>query len=192
MNDWSQFMMDDDNKNEKLNDKNYECKKLFPIDKKSYLYQNEDKKTQKKRIHQILKLYKKSRPYSIDRIYLQNLYGILLLKNDIQGQLNQEEYIIDLYELVHEKKIYKSQLEKFFLGRKCVSIYQKIQYKIGFYRIPRVYQKYFTKSDNPYSLFMRNNTIHGYINRLYWNEKKKDDEIYGLGKCYYSNLPIKI
>lgn len=191
MNDWSQFIMDEDINNENLNDKNDECKKIYIIDKNSYLYQNEDKKIQKKRIHQIQKLYKKSKPCSIDRIYLQNLYGILLLKNDIQGQLNQEEYIINLYESVYEKKIYKFQLEKKFLGRKCVSIYQKIQQKIGNYRIPRVYHQYFTKNDDPYSIFMRNNTIQGYMNRLYWNEKKKDDEIYGL-VTYYSSLPIKI
>ena len=173
MNDWSQFIMDEDNKNENLNDKNDKYKKIYFIDKNTYLYQNEDKKKQDERIHQILKLYKKSRPCFIDQIYLQNLYGNLLLKNDIQGKLNQEEYIIDLYEYVYEKKISKFQLENIFLGRKCVSIYQKIQHKLGTYRIPRVYHQYFTKNDDPYSIFMRNNTIQGYMNRLYWNEKKK-------------------
>ena len=192
MNDWSQFIMDEDNNNENLNDKNDECKKIYFIDKNSYLYQNEDKNLQKKRIHQILKLYKKSRPYSIDQIYLQHLYGNLLLKNDIQGQLNQEEYIKDLYEYVYKKKIFKSQLETIFLGRKCVSIYQKIQNKIGYYRIPRVYHHHFTKNDDPYSIFMRNNTIHGYINRLYWNEKKKENEAFGFITYYKSNLPLQI
>lgn len=38
---------------------------------------------------------------------------------------------------------------------------------------------------------MRNNTIQGYMNRLYWNEKKKEDRTYGL-ITYYSNLPIQI
>jgi hypothetical protein len=93
-------------------------KKLSSIDKNSYLYQNEDKKLQKKRIHQILKLYIKSRPYTIDQIYLQNLYGNLLLKNDIQGQINQEEYIMDLYESVYEKKISKSSLRNDFFRKK--------------------------------------------------------------------------
>ena len=191
MNDWSQFIMDEDNNNENLNDKNDECKKIYFIDKNSYLYQNEDKKLQKKRIHQILKLYIKSRPYSIDQIYLQNLYGNLLLKNDVQGQINQEEYIMDLYEAVYKKKISKSCLETIFLGRKCISIYQKIQNKLGSYRIPRVYH-HFTKNDDPYSIFMRNNTIHGYMNRLYWNEKKKEDEAFGLITYYKSNLPLQI
>ena len=191
MNDWSQFIMEEDNKNENLDDKNDECKKISSIDKNSYLYQNEDKKLQKKRIHQILKLYIKSRPYTMDQIYLQNLYGNLLLKHDIQGQLNQEEYIMDLYESVYEKKISKYHLETIFLGRKCISIYQKIQNKLGSYRIPRVYHHHFTKNDDPYSIFMRNNSIHGYINRLYWNEKKREDESFGL-ITYFSDLPIKI
>ena len=193
MNDWSQFIIDEDNNSEKIDNINKQLKKkIYFIDKNSYLYQNEDKKSQKKRIHQIQKLYKKSKPYSIDQIYLQNLYGNFLLKNDKQGQLNQEEYIIDLYELVYNKKISKSNLEKIFLGRKCVSIYQKIKDKIGFYRIPIIYHQHFTKNDDPYSLFMRNNTINGYINRLYWNEKIKEYKTYGVINDYYSNLPIKI
>ena len=193
MNDWSQFFIDEDNKSEKTDNINKQLKKkIYFINKNSYLYQNEDKKIQRKRFDQILKLYKKSKPYFIDQIYLKNLYGNFLLKNDIQGQLNQEEYIIDLYELVYEKKISKSNLEKIFLGRKCVSIYQKIKDKIGFYRILRVYHQHFTKNDDPYSLFMRNNTIHGYTNRLYWNEKLNEYKTYGVLNNYYSKLPIKI
>jgi hypothetical protein len=39
---------------------------------------------------------------------------------------------------------------------------------------------------------MRNNTIYGYMNRLYWNEKKREDEAFGLITYYKSDLPLQI
>lgn len=129
-----------------------------------------------------MSLYKKSSVKFIDNIYINSLYGLYILENDIQSKIIQEENIIDLYFSVYKKKIIKKNLEKIYLGRTCVNIYQKYKQKIGIYGLPKEYNKCFSNKSDPFTNFIKNNSIHGYLNRLYWNEKMK--ELHNFGVIY--------
>lgn len=104
---------------------------------------------------------------------LDNLMGLHIKKNDIDAQIKQEESLIVLYEEVFSRTISNEFLEQKYLGRKKLSIGQRVQRHLCKYRLPKQYL-HTDKNKDVFYLFIMNNTMNGYMNRLYWNEREHD------------------
>lgn len=102
-------------------------------------------------------------------VILNNLVGSTIKQNDINAQIEQEDSIAVLYEEVFSKTITPELLEQKYLGRKKLNIIKRAQRHLCKYRLPKMYEHY--KKDSFYH-FIMNNTINGYMNRLYWEEWK--------------------
>ena len=152
-----------------------------------FLYDNESLENKRIRHKNIIELYRKYIQESHNISLLNNLIGLNILKSDFNGMIIQENSLITIYEIVYKRNITKYELENIYLGRKCVNVYNKYLNLLCEYRLPCCYKKYFANNNNPYTLFMNNNSIKGYFNRLYWNEKKKAYNQFGLFN-YKSNI----
>jgi len=152
-----------------------------------FLYDNELFENKRIRHKKIIDLYRIYIQKSQNILLLNNLIGLNILKNDFNGMIIQENNLINIYEIVYKRNITKYELENIYLCRKCINIYNKYLNLLCDYRIPSYYKKNFTNNNNPYTLFMNNNSIKGYFNRLYWNEKKKEYNQFGLFN-YKSNI----
>ena len=123
-------------------------------------------------IIQMYKDYKKSGGfgiYMVDKLINKNIQY-----TDIPTLLEQEQKLIELYCITYEKPITEQILENKYLNRKRVHANRRIQYKrsIIMNQIITASQK---ENVNPhtvdaYTQFMRNTSIHGYMNREYWKE----------------------
>ena len=123
----------------------------------------------------IIKMYKDYKMSGGFGIYLlESLMSKNIKNNDIPNLLHQEQKLIELYCMTYDKPITLPILEKKYLGRKRVCAYRRVQYKQS---ILMNYQVTTPQKENVkpqkvdvYTLFMRNNSIKGYMNREYWKE----------------------
>lgn len=169
--------------------KSYNIQNMNINKKFLYLYDNETFEKKRIRHRNIIELYRKYIKESHNLSLLNNLIGINILKNDFSSMIIQEKNLINIYQRVYKKYITKYEMEYIYLGRKRVNIYIKYLYSLCDYRLPHFYKKSFSNNEDPYIFFMNNNSIKGYINRLYWNEKMKEYKDIGLFN-YKSNISI--
>jgi hypothetical protein len=181
MADWTNIDISDEPELQNMNQHIIIKKKII------FLYDNESFENKRIRHKNIINLYRKYIQESHNISLLNNLIGLNILKNDIDSIITQENNLINIYEIVYKRNITKYELENVYLCRKCINIYNKYLNLLCEYRLPSCYKKYFTNNNNPYTLFMNNNSIKGYLNRLYWNEKNKIYKQFGLFN-YKSNI----
>lgn len=118
----------------------------------------------------IIKLYKKYKSVGGFGIYsLDSLIGKDIQPNDINSLVQQERDLIDLYNTTYDVPITLDILEKQFLGRKRIDVNLRVTTKMSRYRLPHEYSN--VQCSDPYAIFMRSNTIKGYMNREYWKER---------------------
>jgi hypothetical protein len=110
--------------------------------------------------------YKRSGGFGIYTI--ESLMSNNLKTNDIPNLLNQEQKLIELYCMTYDKPITLNILEKKYLGRKRVSVYNRIQYR----HTNSINVLSRSAKVDAYTYFMKNNSIHGYMNREYWKENE--------------------
>ena len=146
----------------------------------TWLYDNEIFEKKRIRHRNIIELYRQYIKESHNITLLNNLIGLNILKNDFSSMIIQEKNLINIYQEVYKRNITKYEMEDIYLGRKRVNIYIKYLYVLCYYRLPYFYKNKFSENYDPYIFFMNNNSIKGYINRLYWNEKMKEYKDVGL------------
>ena len=146
----------------------------------TWLYDNETFEKKRIRHRNIIELYRQYIKETHNISLLNNLIGLNILKNDFSSMIIQEKNLINIYQEVYKRNITKYEMEDIYLGRKCVNIYIKYLYSLCYYRLPYFYKNKFSENYDPYIFFMNNNSINGYINRLYWNEKMKEYKDVGL------------
>jgi hypothetical protein len=118
----------------------------------------------------IIKLYKKYKSVGGFGIYsMDALIGKDIQPNDIPALVKQERDLIELYNITYDVPITRDILEKQFLGRKRIDAHVRMTTKMSNYRLPHEYSH--AIDDDPYAIFMRSNTIKGYMNREYWKER---------------------
>ena len=118
----------------------------------------------------IINLYKKYKSVGGFGIYsLDSLIGKDIQPNDINSLVQQERDLIDLYNTTYDVPITLDILEKQFLGRKRIDVNLRVTTKMSRYRLPHEYSN--VQCSDPYAIFMRSNTIKGYMNREYWKER---------------------
>jgi len=110
--------------------------------------------------------YKRSGGFGIYKV--ESLMSNNLKTNDIPTLLNQEQKLIELYCMTYDKPITLNILEKKYLGRKRVSVYSRIQYR----HTNSINALSRSVKPDAYTYFMKNNSIHGYMNREYWKENE--------------------
>lgn len=110
--------------------------------------------------------YKRSGGFGIYTI--ESLTGKSINVNDIPNLLNQEKKLIELYCMTYDKPITLNILEKKYLGRKRVSVYNRIQYRHT--NIINALSR--SVKIDAYTYFVKNNSMHGYMNREYWKENE--------------------
>jgi len=131
------------------------------------LYGNETDLDRQERTLNIQELCSKFLSIGGFGVIIDNLVGSTIKQNDINAQIEQENSVAVLYEEVFSKTIDPELLEQKYLGRKKLNIIKRVQRHLCKYRLPKMYEYY--KKD-PFNHFMMNNTINGYMNRLYWKE----------------------
>jgi hypothetical protein len=116
-------------------------------------------------------LYKKYRHSGGFGVYsYEDMNGEGKYPNRITVLLKQEQMLIHMYNSVYNEPITQPKLEKVYLNRLRVNATTRVVYSLSKYRIPCEYAR--NKSHDPFIYFMKYNTIHGYMNRLYWNERE--------------------
>jgi hypothetical protein len=146
----------------------------------TWLYDNETFEKKRIRHRNIIELYRQYIKESHNITLLNNLIGLNILKNDFPSMIIQEKNLINIYQEVYKRDITKYEMEYIYLGRKRVNIYIKYLHTLCEYRLQHFYKTKFSNTYDPYIFFMNNNSIKGYINRLYWNEKMKEYKDIGL------------
>jgi len=146
----------------------------------TYLYDNETFEKKRFRHRNIIELYQHYIKETHNLSLLNNLIGINILKNDFSSMIIQEKNLLNIYQEVYKKNITKYEMEYIYLGRKRVNIYIKYLHTLCEYRLQHFYKRKFSDNYDPYIFFMNNNSIKGYINRLYWNEKMNQYKDTGL------------
>lgn len=149
---------------------------------KKFIYLYDDETFEKKRIRHrnIIELYRHYIKETHNISLLNNLIGLNILNNDFLSMIIQEKNLINIYQEVYKRNITKYEMEYIYLGRKRVNIYIKYLQTLCEYRLQHFYKRKFSDTYDPYIFFMKNNSIKGYINRLYWNEKMKEFNDIGL------------
>ena len=118
----------------------------------------------------IIKLYKKYKSVGGFGIYsLDALTGKDIEPNDVEALVQHERDLIELYNATYDVPITQEKLEKQFLGRKRIDASTRVTIKLSNSRLPREYS--LPRGDDPYAIFMRSNTIKGFMNREYWKER---------------------
>ena len=146
----------------------------------TWLYDNEIFEKKRIRHRNIIELYRQYIKESHNITLLNNLIGLNILKNDFSSMIIQEKNLINIYQEVYKRDITKYEIEYIYLGRRRVNIYIKYLHTLCEYRLQHFYKNKFSENYDPYIFFMNNNSIKGYINRLYWNEKMKEYKDVGL------------
>lgn len=167
--------------------KNIDQHIIIKTKKYAFLYDSESFENKRIRHKNIINLYRKYIQETHNISLLNNLIGLNILKNDINSMIMQENNLINIYEVVYKRNITKYELENIYLCRKCINIYNKYLNLLCHYRLPNYFNNKFNNNTNPYTLFMNNNSIKGYFDRLYWNEKNKIYNQFGLFN-YKSNI----
>lgn len=133
------------------------------------MYGNETDLDRQHRKQNIQELYSKFLSIGGFGVIFDNLLGSTIKQNDINALISQEESLSLLYEEVFSRTINQELLEKKYLGRKKLNITCRMQRHLCKYRLPKCYERIGKQQDAFYH-FIMNNTINGYMNRLYWNE----------------------
>jgi len=133
------------------------------------MYGNETELDRQHRQQNIQELYSKFLSIGGFGVIFDNLVGSTIKQNDINAQIIQEESLSLLYEEVFSRTIDRKLLEHKYLGRKKLNITQRMQRHLCKYRLPTCYE-HISKQQDAFYHFITNNTINGYMNRLYWNE----------------------
>lgn len=131
-----------------------------------------------------MKLYYMSSKENVIRLYnkykssggfgaysLDMLTGTGIHSSNVQGLLQQELLMIELHNITHETPVTQNELENKYLGRGRVSADSRSTIKLSKYRLPPEYDV--RRSKDPYALFMKTNSIRGFMNRAYWNEREQ-------------------
>lgn len=160
--------------------KSYNKQNMNVNKKITWLYDNETLEKKRIRHRNIIELYRQYIKESHNITLLNNLIGLNILKNDFSSMIIQEKNLINIYQEVYKRNITKYEMEDIYLGRKRVNIYIKYLQTLCEYRLQHFYKRKFSNTYDPYIFFMNNNSIKGYINRLYWNEKIKEFNDTGL------------
>ena len=111
--------------------------------------------------------------YSVDRICARNV--------NIEESIYQEDTITELYNVVYDREISKSLLER-YLGRKCVKARERYSIQLIF-GIPK---DCFVRNEDPFKTFTKRYRVDGHINRLYWKEKTNEMERFKIVKKEYT------
>ena len=167
--------IDISNESISYNKQNMNANKKF-----TWLYDNETFEKKRIRHRNIIELYRHYIKETHNITLLNNLIGLNILNHDFTSMIIQEKNLINIYQEVYKRNITKYEIEYIYLGRKRVNIYIKYLYSLCYYRLPYFYKNKFSENYDPYIFFMKNNSIKGYINRLYWNEKMKEYKDFGL------------
>lgn len=160
--------------------KSYNTQNMNVNKKLRWLYDNETLEKKRIRHRNIIELYRKYIKETHNITLLNNLIGLNILNHDFTSMIIQEKNLIKIYQEVYKRNITLYEIEYIYLGRKRVNIYIKYLQSLCEYRLPYFYKKKFSNTYDPYIFFMNNNSIKGYINRLYWNEKIKEFKDIGL------------
>lgn len=131
------------------------------------LYGNETDLDRQERTLNIQELCSKFLSIGGFGVIIDNLVGSTIKQNDINAQIEQEDSLAVLYEEVFSRTIDQQLLEQKYLGRNKLNIIKRTQRHLCKYRLPKMYEHY--KKDS-FNHFIMNNTINGYMNRLYWKE----------------------
>ena len=75
-----------------------------------------------------------------------------------------------MYFIVYDQEISQQKLERNYLGRKCMGIYDRcsLQFQYG---IPK---ECVVSGQDPFITFTKRYRVNGYMYRLYWKEKNID------------------
>ena len=135
---------------------------------------------------QIKQLYEKYRKeggfgiYSIERLCARNV--------NIEEKIYQETTITELYSVVYNREINKSNLEN-YLGRKCMGAYERCSLQLK-YGIPK---ECFVQGKDPFIMFTKLYRVDGHVNRMYWKEKVNEMERFQLiNNAYIVTKPILV
>jgi len=120
-------------------------------------------------IIQLYNDYKKNGGFGI--FVLEDLLGKNIKADDIPQLVFLECKIIELYHITYEIPITLDILEQKYLGRKRVSAYSRINYRLN--NIIRNGVKNSTNNIDIYTYFMKNISIKGYMTREYWKENNE-------------------
>lgn len=131
--------------------------------------------------YNFMKLYYMTNKENVIRLYKKykssggfGAYPVDMLigdkSNNINEKLQQEKLLIELHNITYDKPITEFILKHNYLGRERVNAYSRVNNNLSKCRIPR---EYINRNIDPYTVFMRTNSIRNYMNRAYWNEREK-------------------
>jgi hypothetical protein len=100
--------------------------------------------------------------YNVDRLCACNV--------DVNEKIYQEETLTEMYFIVYDQEISQQKLERYYLGRKCMGIYDRCSLQLQ-YGIPK---ECIIRGKDPFVIFTKNYRIQGFTNRLFWKEKDID------------------
>jgi len=117
---------------------------------------------------QIQELYGKYRKeggfgfYDVDRLCARNV--------DVNEKIYQEVTLTEMYFIVYDQEISQQKLERNYLGRKRMGIYEQCSLQLQ-YGIPK---ECVVRGEDPFITFTKRYRVNGYMYRLYWKEKDID------------------
>lgn len=120
-------------------------------------------------ITELYKHYKKNGGFGM--FMLDDLLGKNIKADDIPQIVALECKIIELYHITYEIPITLDILETKYLGRKRVSVYNRINYRL--HNSIRNGVKNSKNHIDIYTHFMKNISIKGYMSREYWKENEE-------------------
>jgi hypothetical protein len=165
---------------------------------KPLLYANEPFDEQEGRAAVIKQLYRDAHNNFETYSELQSLLGLHIRIGDYDSMLLQESRLLSLCDLATKSNTIDSSeiepfckpaFEKYLLGRKCVNTWIKCNKQLSSYGIP-LSSLHGAKNKDPFTMFANYNTIRGFRNRLYWNEKEKEYNTFGMIKRRMTALPF--
>lgn len=171
----------------------------LPVEK-PLLYENEPHDEQEVRRATIRHLYRMVHNEFETHSEMQHLLGLRIQKGDIDSMILQESRLLSIFQIAANLTangasnighFCKASFEKYLLGRKCVSIWTKCNKQLTSYGLP-ISSLYGSQNKDPFTMFANNNTIRGFRNRLYWNEKEKEYISFGMIKRHVTTLPFRM
>jgi hypothetical protein len=130
------------------------------------LYETEDIIKREMRLAMLDKMIRRYKNTGGFGIYnAESMLGADIKCGDIKSMIQQENAIINMYNITFDTNITRNDLEKKYLGRPCVSVDARCKYGIS--------QEFMGRGkEDRVAVFLRTNSITGYNRRVYWNEKE--------------------
>jgi hypothetical protein len=100
--------------------------------------------------------------YDVDRLCARNV--------NVNEKIYQEETLTEMYFIVYDQEISQQKLERNYLGRKRMGIYERCGLQLQ-YGIPK---ECVVSGQDPFITFSKRYRVNGYMYRLYWKEKNID------------------